>query len=59
MGLVDWLKEWYFQVTHSPNSPEGLRHRADHLVKKEGLSYQHPYVSALLKQADLMECGEK
>jgi len=38
-----------------PNSPEGLRLRADRLVKEDGYSYQHPYVSALLKQADLKE----
>ena len=51
MGIKKALK-WLFT---NPNSPEGLRMRADRLMEKFGYSVQHPYVSALLKQADILE----
>ena len=56
MKLVKWLKELAFQLSHSPNSPEGLRHRANRLVK-EGCNENHPYVQALRKQAKLKEAA--
>lgn len=49
-----WLKEYWFQATHDPNSPEGLKHRAERLVKK-GVSRDNPAVSSLVKQALLKE----
>jgi len=54
MKIVEWLKEFVFQIMHDPNSPEGLRHRAERLMK-EGYSRSNPYVQALLKQAELKE----
>ena len=54
MTLKDWLKEWWFEVTHSPNSPEGLRHRANRLVEK-GVSETNPMVTYLRKLAEMKE----
>jgi len=54
MKIVEWLKEQFFQITHDPNSPKGLRHRAERLIQ-EGYSQNNPYVQALLKQAKLKE----
>lgn len=54
MKLREWLREWYFQLTHRPHSPEGLRHRADRLVKS-GVSEDNPYVRSLRKQAEQKE----
>jgi len=52
--LRKWLKEWVFQLTHTPNSSEGLRHRAERLIE-EGYPLDSPYISMLLKQALLKE----
>jgi len=50
-----WLKRRWFEMTHTPNSPEGLRHRARVLMEDYGYSKKHPSVSMLLKRADLVE----
>ena len=49
-----WFKEIWFEMTHDPNSPEGLKHRAIKLIK-EGTPISHPHVSMLVKQALLKE----
>lgn len=54
MTLKDKLKELFFELTHNPNSPEGLRHRADILIEK-GFKKSNPMVTALQKMADMEE----
>lgn len=48
------IRELIFQLTHSPNSAEGLRHRANALIKA-GYSKNNPMVTALIKQAEIKE----
>lgn len=57
MTIGERLKEFVFMMTHTPNSPKGLRHRAARLVKA-GLAMQHPSVSLLVKQALFKENKE-
>lgn len=54
MTIKERLKELFFEFTHDPNSPEGLLHRADILVKK-GVSNDNPMVTALRKMAEELE----
>ena len=54
MNIKKALKELWFQWSHTPNSAEGLRHRAQKLID-DGTDPNNPYVTALLKQAKLME----
>jgi hypothetical protein len=54
MTLKDKLKEPFFELTHDPNSPEGLRHRANILIEK-GVYKNHPMVTALRRMADIKE----
>ncbi len=57
MTLKESLKKIWFYLTTDPNSPKGLRHRADILVKK-GFAQDNLMVVALRKRADLQEKGE-
>jgi len=52
--IKSWFKELGFMLIHTPNSPKGLRHRAERLAKK-GVRLEHPYLSVLVKQALLKE----
>lgn len=52
------LKTYLKMLVTDPNSPEGLRMRADKLLEK-GFSPQNPQVSALVKQADLIEMEQR
>lgn len=54
MKIIEWLKELWFQLTHSPNSPEGLRHRANKLIEK-GFAENNPMVEYLRKRANIIE----
>ena len=54
MKLKKTLKDWIFRFTHSPNSPAGLRHRAQKLID-EGVDPTNPYVTMLLKRAKFQE----
>jgi len=54
LRIVERLKEIAFMLTHNPNSPEGLRYRANRLVN-QGFSESNPHVKALRKQAELLE----
>ena len=57
MKVREWLKEYWFQVHHSPNSPEGLRHRAEKVEHEYGRN--NAYVRALFKQAELLEAQKR
>ncbi len=58
MNLKAIIKEWWFMVRTNPDSPEGLRHRADKLVAS-GVDSQNPMITALVKIAELKELREK
>lgn len=52
--FISWCGEKFFELTTSPNSADGLRHRAKKLVDS-GYSIKNPMVQALLRQAELKE----
>lgn len=54
MGVKARLKYIWFIISTEPNSPEGLRHRAQRLMDK-GYKKSNPSVSYLLKRAKLEE----
>lgn len=53
--IKEWLKRrWQELSIVDPNSPEGLRERAIRLVQ-DGTPEDNPWVTSLLKQADVKE----
>ena len=53
MKIREWLKEYWFIISHSPNSPEGLRHRAERVEKEYGKD--NFYAQTLRKMAKMKE----
>ena len=55
MKVWNWIKNRLQEFSiGDPNSPEGLRHRAERLIKR-GYPLDSPYISLLLKRALLKE----
>ena len=52
--LKEALKQLWFEFTHSPNSPEGLRYRANALIQS-GISPDNWIIRKLLSQAEAKE----
>lgn len=51
------MLKWFTPDSLNPNSPEGFRIRARHLIKN-GFALDNPYVTAILKRALILEGKE-